>query len=119
MGHVSKGRNLSVERVDQIGGGRVWSGINAQQIGLVDGFGGLKAAILLAADRAGVADDFSIWEVREPVDPLTEILQSLSSVRMAGVENELGNAFSEYMRLQRILEEQGVQAVMPYTFDIH
>ncbi|MBQ4278778.1 MAG: signal peptide peptidase SppA [Rikenellaceae bacterium] len=119
IGHVAAGRNLSVARVDEIGGGRVWSGVSAREIGLVDGFGGLKTAILLAADRAGIADDFSIREVSEPADPLTEVLRSLSQVRAASVESELGLAFREYSRLQRMLGERGAQAIMPYTFDIH
>lgn len=55
VGHVAEGRNMSVAAVDSIGGGRVWSGIDAVRIGLVDGFGGLREAIALAADRAGVA----------------------------------------------------------------
>jgi len=51
-GLVAKSRHLSVARVDQIGQGRVWDGGTAQRIGLVDGFGGLDAAIAEAARRA-------------------------------------------------------------------
>jgi len=41
--------------VRDIAGGRVWSGDNALGIGLIDTYGGLKTAIAIAADKAGVA----------------------------------------------------------------
>lgn len=51
-GNVAQGRNLPLERVLEIAGGRVWSGEDALDIGLVDGIGGLREAIALAADKA-------------------------------------------------------------------
>ena len=60
VGHVAEGRNMTAGQVDSVGGGRVWSGESALRIGLIDGFGGLRDAVALAADRAGVADDFRI-----------------------------------------------------------
>lgn len=56
--HVSAGRNMEPTRVDQLAQGRVWSGIDAHRLGLVDQLGDLKAAIASAAGRAGVADDY-------------------------------------------------------------
>ena len=55
--HVSKGRNLSMEEVDKIGRGRVWTGNQAQKIGLVDEIGGLRLALEIARQRAGITDD--------------------------------------------------------------
>jgi protease-4 len=51
-GLVSVSRKLSVARVDEIGQGRIWAGVTARQLGLVDSFGGLDAAIAEAARRA-------------------------------------------------------------------
>jgi protease-4 len=51
-GIVAQSRHLPVARVDQIGQGRVWDGGTAQRLGLVDGFGGLDAAVAEAARRA-------------------------------------------------------------------
>ena len=53
VGHVAEGRNMTAGQVDSVGGGRVWSGESALRIGLIDGFGGLRDAVALAADRAG------------------------------------------------------------------
>jgi protease-4 len=52
LGLVSKSRNMPVERVDEIGQGRVWDGGSARQMGLVDQFGGLQDALDYAAAQA-------------------------------------------------------------------
>lgn len=120
VGHVAAGRNLSVEKVDAIGGGRVWSGLDANKIGLIDGFGGIKHAIALAADRAGVAEDFRVSQVVDEDDKFTAIFRSLSSsVKNQRMKNELGDAFAHYNNLMSILNTQGVQARMPYIIDIN
>ena len=75
VGHVAEGRNMTAGQVDSVGGGRVWSGESALRIGLIDGFGGLRDAVALAADRAGVADDFRIVSPEESPDRLTQLLK--------------------------------------------
>jgi protease IV len=54
---VSQARKMPVERVDQIGQGRIWDGGTARQLGLVDGFGSLEDAIAEAAKRAKIDPD--------------------------------------------------------------
>lgn len=112
--HVAQGRNLSVPKVDSLAGGRVWSGVSALQNGLIDAYGGLKEAILLAADRAGVVDDYRVSTPSVQGDRLSMIFDMLSSrIGAPAFEGELGEAFRQYGRLQRILSRQGVQALMP------
>ncbi len=115
VGHVAEGRNMSVAAVDSIGGGRVWSGIDAVRIGLVDGFGGLREAIALAADRAGVAGDFRIVTPADELDPLSQVLRMMSAESRAELfKGEFGEIYSQYEMLQNILGTGGVQAIMPY-----
>ena len=115
VGHVAEGRNMSVAAVDSIGGGRVWSGIDAARIGLVDGFGGLREAIALAADRAGVAGDFRIVTPADELDPLSQVLRMMSAESRAELfKGEFGEIYSQYEMLQNILGAGGVQAIMPY-----
>ena len=116
--HVAQGRNLSVPQVDSLAGGRVWSGVSALQNGLIDAYGGLREAILLAADRAGVADDYRVTTPSIPEDRLSMLLDMLmsrvkTSAFEPAFEGELGEAFQQYTRLQRILSRQGVQAILP------
>ncbi len=117
VNHVAAGRNMTFEQVDAIGQGRVWSGVDARRIGLIDDFGGLRQAIELAADRAGVASDFSVSESVETDDPFTIIMNALSEARVLKMRNELGDAFIHYNHLQGILKQQGVQARMPYIVE--
>ncbi len=119
VGHVSQGRNMSFEAVDNIGQGRVWTGADAVGIGLVDGIGGIADAIAIAADRAGVAEDFRIWEVGDDYSSIAALLSGFSaSVRKSVMIDELGGAFEQYNALKSMLEETGVQARMPYVIDI-
>lgn len=119
--HVAQGRNMTFAQVDSIGQGRVWSGINAKEIGLVDGFGGLKNAIVLAAERAGIADDFRVSESVDPMDNVMVMLTSLmgSSARSRAVQSELGQSFKYYEHLRSILCEDEVQARLPYQIEIN
>ncbi len=57
LDHVSEGRGLPRERVAEIGGGRIWSGVDAVELGLVDRLGGLDDAIAAAAELAGAEGD--------------------------------------------------------------
>lgn len=56
--HVSAGRHMEQAQAEKLAQGRVWSGVDAHRLGLVDQLGDLKAAIASAAVRAGVADDY-------------------------------------------------------------
>ncbi len=62
---VAEGRNLAPEEVEKIAGGRVWTGIDALEVGLVDQIGGLDNAINEAAALAGLGDDWSLLEMPE------------------------------------------------------
>ncbi len=120
IAHVASGRNLSEERVDEIGGGRVWTGAQALEIGLVDGIGGLTEAIALCADRAGIAGSYTIYEVVEKPDTISALLRSFSSsVRTdAALRSELGETFVQYRNMRNMLGQPGVQARLPYEIEI-
>ena len=68
---VADGRNLPVERVREIAGGRVYSGTRALEIGLVDRLGGLDDAIASAAGLAGMDDDYDVAQYPK-VKPMWE-----------------------------------------------
>ena len=66
---VADGRNMTKESVDNIGKGRIWSGSDAVEIGLVDVIGGLSDAIEIAAEKAGV-DKYTIVEFPKLDEPI-------------------------------------------------
>lgn len=117
---VADGRNLTVERVDEIGQGRVWTGIDAKEIGLIDGFGGLADAIALAADRGEVADDYRVVEIADEENPFAKIMKMLSkSVRAPRMEDKLGELFMQYRRIDDLIKQgNSIQALMPYMIDM-
>lgn len=115
--HVAAGRNLPVERVLEIAGGRVWSGMKASHIGLVDVNGGLKAAISVAVDKAGLGEDYFIEEVHEMPQGLAAIFSALSAQVKAHVERStLLDLYDEYRSVRMALSQQGVLTYCPYIF---
>lgn len=85
---VASGRNMSVQEVGKIAEGRVWSGIDARALGLVDQLGGLQQAVASAAALAKLTDyDRKLIEI--PLSPQEQLLKELSG--KIGVN---GSAFS-------------------------
>ena len=113
---VAEGRNLTIDRVLEIAEGRVWSGAEAQKIGLVDTCGGLTAALAIAVDKAELGEDYQIVEITNEADGLMAILNSLNvKVReQMTARSELGSLYREYQQLQNVIEKQGVYALCPY-----
>ncbi len=113
-GKVAAGRNLPIEKVLEVSEGRVWSGTRATEIGLADANGGLIAAVGLAADRAGIADNFRITEVLGELTPFEIFMQSLGGqVRMMTLSAEEKALMEEYGHVRRALTLEGVQALCP------
>lgn len=116
---VAAGRNLPIEKVLDIAGGRVWSGSDALGIGLIDAYGGLKTAIALAVDKAGLGENFRVVEVTQQPSGLAAMLSALNvSVRKAFVRSELQELFGGYDRVQRLLRMQGVLMYLPYEVEL-
>ena len=117
--HVSDGRNMNYDEVDKIGEGRVWSGINAKEIGLIDIYGGLTTAIDIAVDKANV-EKYRIVELPKLEDPIQQILKELTgNVSSVFLKKELGNSFKHYKLIKEVVNLNGVQARMPFEIEIY
>jgi protease-4 len=116
--HVSQGRKMTVAQIDSIGQGRVWSGVDAKRIGLVDEFGGLNDAIKGAAKLAKLKD-YSTLELPEQKDTFEQIMEAFSGDNTSVfMKNELGAAYPYFHYLSQMSHMKGVQALMPYQFEI-
>jgi protease-4 len=114
---VSDGRNFSVEQVDKIGRGHVYSAEDAKKLGLVDDFGGLNKAIEVAAAEAKL-DNYRTVEYPKLEDPFEAIIKQLSGdVKIKMLQEELGVEYKYYKQFQTVKSLQGIQAIMP--FEIH
>lgn len=63
---AAQGRNTTPEKIDAVGQGRVWTGQQAKQLGLVDELGGLDRAVAIAKQRAKIAQDADVELVVYP-----------------------------------------------------
>ncbi len=73
---VGESRGMSVEQVDQVAQGRVWTAQDAQKFGLVDKLGDFDDAVKLAAELAKL-EDYNLFWVSDPLSPAQQILQDL------------------------------------------
>ncbi len=73
---VANGRGLGEEQVEALAGGKVWSGLDAQTVGLVDQLGDLEDAVSSAAQLAEV-EDWKTIRVGTPISPEQLILEEL------------------------------------------
>jgi protease-4 len=117
INHVAEGRKMTVAQVDSIGQGRVWSGENAKSIGLIDVFGGLDDAILIAAGKAKLTN-YRIVKYPEK-DKYTEMFEKLmDDSEETAIQEKLGSAYIYYKNLESVKNINGVQARLPFFIDI-
>jgi len=120
LDRVSKGRNMTVEAVDSIAQGRVWSGVDALDNGLVDELGNLEDAILYAAELAEITD----YRVRNYPSYKIELEDRFNSFpfmksKEKVLKEELGESnYKIYQTIKEVSKLEGVQARMPYVIDI-
>ncbi|HKR05267.1 MAG TPA: signal peptide peptidase SppA [Bacteroidia bacterium] len=114
--HVADGRGMTTAEVDSIGQGRVWSGIDAKRLGLVDVLGGFNDAIKIAAKMAKL-DNYRITELPVQKDPIEELIKDMKGDAEASyVKKNFGDAADYLKSLKDILNMRGVQARM--MFDV-
>ena len=110
---AAEGRNMPVEELKKYAGGRVWSGSQAYERGLVDVLGSYETAIAIAADKAGISDDYEIRYYPEQKSFIEQIIQDLSEAKVKVFANE-ADVFAPYLEKVKSLERMnGIQARMP------
>ncbi|HRK83250.1 MAG TPA: signal peptide peptidase SppA [Saprospiraceae bacterium] len=117
IGHVSKGRNLSPEAVNEIAQGRVWTGKKALGIGLVDRLADLDEAILSAAALADLKD-YRITEyprIKEPIQQFIDELTGTTETRtQRALRSQLGSMYPHYRFVKELQDSKGAQARLPF-----
>jgi len=118
VGHVAEGRKMKPEDVDSIGQGRVWTGLDAKRIGLVDEIGGLQNAIDDAAKKANLTD-YKIVVYPKFKDPFTQIFEELMEESSeTQLKNTLGENYIYYEHLKNIKAQKGIQTRLPFDMVI-
>ncbi|MDG1189259.1 MAG: signal peptide peptidase SppA, partial [Flavobacteriales bacterium] len=117
--NVSEGRNMTKSAVDSIGQGRVWTGEDAKELGLVDVLGGLEDAIDIAAEMADL-ESYRIKNLPKLKNPFEEIIENLGGqITTKLVKNELGESYEYYQQLNEVMQMENVQMRMPMQFEIY
>lgn len=115
LSRCAEGRGMTKEAIDKIGQGRVWTGEQALERGLVDQLGGLDNAIQEVATLA-MLTDYTVTVADGPKDFLTKLLEKqLDEVKVSIAKSVLGkDAFQLYSTIRKAETESGIVARMPY-----
>jgi len=118
---VAEGRGMKQSDVDSIGQGRVWSGVDALNIKLVDELGGINDAIKYTANKAKLKEgEYEMVSYPKQKDPLKELFKGKKDEEETKVLKENLGLFYEYVKsAQTILKIKGVQARLPFDFIIN
>ena len=110
----AQGRKMSIEAIDSIGQGRVWTGRQAYELGLVDELGGIDRAIELAVELSGIVN-YSIVNVSTSSDFIKELFEKqLEDAKISILRNMMGAEYDYFRTLQQIKTFSGIQARLPY-----
>lgn len=119
---VSEGRNMSIAEVNEIAQGRVWSGADAKELGLVDELGNLEDAIAAAAKLAGL-ETHSIQKYPKYKSDIQRFMEDFDatkqSIAKSIMKEEIGDeAYQTLKQLKQMTEQQGIQARIPFSLNI-
>ena len=121
---VADGRKMKTEEVDAIAQGRVWTGVDAQKLGLVDEIGGLDDAIKYAA-KLGKTDSYRTENFPEYEKSFEDLLANFTGMAMFKTKEQLlkeqlgQEGFQMLEQIKRVKSRKGIQAMMPYEIEIH
>ncbi|WP_303317782.1 signal peptide peptidase SppA [Flavivirga abyssicola] len=117
---VAVGRNMSQDDVKAIAQGRVWTGVDALNNGLVDELGGLDLALQRASEAADI-EDYKIEEFPVYEKDLDQILSDLGLVKAKEtiLKEELGEENYRILKeIKSMSKKKGIQLLFPYSLDI-
>ncbi|MBP8792125.1 MAG: signal peptide peptidase SppA [Lutibacter sp.] len=121
VNRVSAGRNKSFAAIDSIAQGRVWSGVDAKKIGLVDELGNLEDAIASAAEIVKITD-YKVRNYPDYDDELKDKIKNFSLIKSKDqlLKDEFGeDAYKIYKSVKQVSAMKGIQARLPYIIEIH
>ncbi|WP_337251608.1 S49 family peptidase [Maribacter halichondriae] len=119
---VSQGRGISMAEADSMAQGRVWSGVDAKRLGLVDELGNLEDAIAEAAKLANLKE-YGIKKFPKYKSGFERLLENMAGAgaktKSKIIEEEIGTeAYSILKEVKSAMEQKGIQARMPFVLDI-
>lgn len=119
ISRVAEGRGMHPDSVRKVASGRVWTGSQAKERGLVDVLGGLETAIQIAVDKIDAGDDYRVVYYPTQKPWFEEFMSSFSdNVQARILKAQLGDQYPMYQKIQKIKNYQGIQVRMPEDITI-
>lgn len=111
---VAAGRDMSVDYVDSIAQGRVYTGEQALKIGLVDALGGMDDALAFAKEKAGL-EAYRIAAYPKQKNPFEKFMKDLEAdIETRFLKYRLGEYYGIFEKIEEVKNNKGVMAKMPY-----
>jgi protease-4 len=117
---VANARKLTMQQVEDLAQGHVYSGKAALDLKLIDGFGNVERALKSASTMAKLTD-YKIVEYPKPMDKVQEIISQLSGKKReeAIMKKVLGEEYVIFKEIQKVKSQQNqLQMALPFLFDI-
>lgn len=115
----AQGRGMTKEEVDKVGQGRVWTGADALELGLVDELGGLDRALEIAVEKAGV-EHYTLMSYPAP-RPFLESLKRISPTRFMGARllpEEASGLYRMAKQLHEMEPRERLQTRLPFELNV-
>lgn len=117
---VTQNRKKSFEQIDEVGGGRVWSGTRAKQIGLVDELGSLHDAVNFAAQKAKLKE-YKVSAYPKKLTQFEQIFKDFEEDQISAryLRKKMGD--EKYKIFEQVTNpklQSGVMMGMPYTITL-
>lgn len=111
------GRKMNLEKLKTLAGGRVWTGLQAKENGLVDVLGGLNDAIKIAASSAKLKEnEFAVTYLPKPKSWLENLTQSsIEDIEESMLKSKMGVLYPIFKETNRLQNLKGIQARIPFS----
>ena len=126
---AATGRDMTFDQLHEVAQGRVWTGEQALERGLVDELGGLNTAIAAAMELANITGDVEILRLPERRGFFEQLMEEISNpqpdARVGLIEaqhpavEQILDPYSELLQVAAVLNSDGVAAMLPGTLEIH
>ncbi len=116
---AAQGRSMSQADIKKVASGRVWTGSQAIERGLVDKLGTFDDAVQIAAESAGIGTDYKLRYYPQHKTFLEKLMTDYENdVRVSTLKKETGEYYLWFQQWERVKDYQGTQARMPVDFII-
>jgi protease-4 len=116
---AAQGRHKTQDEIKAVASGRVWTGQQALDKGLVDILGSFDDAVKIAADKAGVSGDYKLRYYPKQKSFIERLMTDYQDdVRASTMKEVTGEYYNWFRQWERVKDYQGTQARMPFEFII-